>query len=55
MFSFFKKDPAKKLQLAYQAKLEQAMQAQRKGDMRLFAALTGEAEAIREQLTKIDS
>lgn len=46
MFAWFRSDPAKKLQKAYERKLEQAMQASRNGDMRANAALTEEAEAI---------
>lgn len=46
MFSFFKRDPLKKLRQQYDAKAEQAMLAQRKGDMRLFADLTAEAEEL---------
>lgn len=46
MFNFFKRDPLKKLRQQYDAKAEQAMLAQRKGDMRLFADLTAEAEEL---------
>ncbi len=53
MFNFFKRDPALKLRLQYDAKAEQAMLAQRKGDMRLFADLTAEAEALWEQYQQL--
>lgn len=46
MFSFFKREPVNTLRQKYDAKAEQAMLAQRKGDMRLFADLTGEAEEL---------
>lgn len=46
MFSFFKRDPIKALRQKYDAKAEQAMLAQRKSDMRLFADLTAEAEEL---------
>ncbi len=46
MFSLFKRDPIKALRQKYDAKAEQAMLAQRKGDMRLFADLTAEAEEL---------
>lgn len=46
MFNFFKRDPLKKLREQYDVKAEQAMLAQRKGDMRLFADLTAEAEEL---------
>ena len=47
MFSWLKKDPAAKLKKDYLAKLENAMLAQRNGDIRKYSALTAEAEAIR--------
>jgi hypothetical protein len=53
MFNFFKRDPVKKLREQYDAKAEQAMLAQRKGDMRLFADLTAEAEDLWEQYQKL--
>ncbi|MBB3189743.1 DUF6435 family protein [Halomonas cerina] len=52
MFGLFKRDPAKKLQKAYEQKLEQAMQAARNGDMRTNASLTEEAEALRREIEK---
>ena len=53
MFSFFKKDPIKKLQKQYDIKLEQAMHAQRNGDIRSYSTLTAEAEGIYQQILKI--
>jgi hypothetical protein len=53
MFNFFKRDPVQKLRQQYDAKAEQAMLAQRKGDMRLFADLTAEAEALWEQYQQL--
>ncbi len=53
MFSWLKPDPEKKLRKRYDAKLEQAMHAQRNGDMRLFADLTEESEAIWQQITEL--
>ena len=44
MFGWLKSDPVKKLRKAYDQKLEQAMHAQRNGDMRLYADLTAESE-----------
>lgn len=46
MFSFFKRDPIKALRQKYDAKAEQAMLAQRKGDMRLFADLTADRKSV---------
>lgn len=55
MFNFLKRDPLKKLRQQYDAKAEQAMLAQRKGDMRLFANLTAEAEDLWQQLEKLQA
>lgn len=55
MFSIFKKDPAKKLHKQYMAKLEQAMLAQRNGDIRGYAMLTAEAESLREQIASLSA
>lgn len=55
MFSFFKRDPVKALRQQYDAKTEQAMLAQRKGDMRLFADLTAEAEELWAQFEKLQA
>jgi len=54
MFGFLKPNPAKKLRKAYDSKLEQAMLAQRNGDMRLFADLTEQSEQIWQQLTDLE-
>ena len=54
MFSFFKKDPTKKLNKLYDRKLEEAMLAQRNGNIRAYAMITVEAEKIREQILEID-
>ena len=53
MFSFFKKDPTKKLQKAYEAKLEQAMHAQRNGDIESYSMITNEAENINQNIQKL--
>ncbi|MFT7405307.1 DUF6435 family protein [Zhongshania sp.] len=47
MFSFLKKDPIKKLNKLYLQKLEEAMYAQRNGDIRSYSSITSEAEDIR--------
>ncbi|MDZ7671079.1 MAG: DUF6435 family protein [Gammaproteobacteria bacterium] len=49
---FFKRDPAKKLKRAYQQKLESAMHAMRRGDVRGNAQLMEEAEKIRIELER---
>ena len=50
MFSLFKKDPRAKLQKKYQEILERAMQAQRKGDIRLYSELSDKADVIAKEL-----
>lgn len=50
MFSFLKSDPTKKLQKQYEKKLEEAMLAQRSGDIKSYSFLTSEAEELREQI-----
>ena len=55
MFSWFKKDPAKKLQTAYQTKLTEAMHAQRNGDIRSYSSLTQEASLIKEELDALQA
>jgi histidinol phosphatase-like enzyme len=51
--SWFQKDPTDKLQKAYKRKLTEAMWKQRDGDIRGYAELTAEAEAIKEQLDNV--
>ncbi len=46
MFSIFKKDPLKKLNKLHEQKLEQAMLAQRNGNIKAYAMITEEAENI---------
>ncbi|WP_077340323.1 DUF6435 family protein [Pseudocolwellia agarivorans] len=54
MFSLFKSDPTKKLNKLYEAKLEQAMQAQRNGDIKSYSELTVEAEEIHKQIKEME-
>lgn len=54
MPSFLRRDPCKKLNKQYYAKLEEAMQAQRNGDIRLFSELTVKASEIKEQLDALE-
>lgn len=55
MFSFFKKDPIKKLNSLYETKLQQAMFAQRNGDIKSYAMITADAEKIRAELIKLEN
>jgi hypothetical protein len=50
MFSFFKKDPLKEVNKQYLQKLEEAMHAQRNGDIRSYSMLTSEAEDILKKI-----
>jgi hypothetical protein len=50
MFGWFKSNPAKKLQSAYEHKLAEAMHAQRNGDIRAYAFLQQEAEKLYAEL-----
>ena len=52
--SLFKRNPKKKLQREYQQKLEAAMQAMRRGDIRENAMLTAQADEIKAALDKLD-
>ena len=53
MFSFLKSKPAKKLKKRHSMLLEQAMQSQRKGDIRTYSKLTAEAEEVFKQIQDI--
>ncbi|GGP82919.1 DUF6435 family protein [Shewanella ulleungensis] len=54
MFSFLKPDPVKKLRKTYDQKLEQAMQAQRKGDIKTYSLLTAESESIWQEIEALE-
>ena len=54
MFSLFKKDPIKKLKKSYEQKLEQAMNAQRNGDIKAYSYITSEADIIYKQIQKLE-
>ncbi|MBB1409853.1 DUF6435 family protein [Pseudoalteromonas sp. SG44-17] len=54
MFSFFKKDPTKKLHKQLSIKLEQAMHAQRNGDIRKYSELSFEADQIDKQIIELE-
>ncbi|WP_395338639.1 DUF6435 family protein [Ningiella sp. W23] len=54
MFGLFKSNPTKKLRKNYDMKLEQAMHAQRKGDIKTYSMLTAEAEAIWAEIETLE-
>ena len=53
MFGFLKADPKKKLDQEYKALLEQAMHAQRSGDIRKYSELTELAEMKKKKLDQL--
>lgn len=55
MLSIFKPNPVGKLKKQYSAKLEQAMHAQRKGDIEKYSQLTYDAEQILQKMKSLDS
>ena len=54
MFSLFKSDPIKKLKKQLAQKQEQAMLAQRSGDLRKFAALTEESAVLIKEIQRLE-
>lgn len=54
MFSLFKKSPIDRLKKDYSTVLEQAMQAQRKGDIKLYSQLSDKAENILQKITELE-
>ena len=50
MFSFLKRNPVKKLEKQHAALLEQAMLAQRNGDIRTYSKLSTDADAVYKQI-----
>ena len=54
MFGLFKGNPSKKLRKQYDILLEKGMQAQRKGDIRLYAELTSQAENLWKEIEAIE-
>lgn len=55
MFGIFKTNPVKNLKKQHALKLEQAMLAQRNGDIRLYSQLTAEAEDIFKKIKTLES
>ena len=53
MFGLFNSNPAKKLEKQYKAKLTEAMNAQRSGDIQGYARLNSEAQVILEKINEV--
>ncbi len=54
MFGWLKTDPKKKLNKAYLSKLEEAMHAQRNGNIRLYSELTTQAEKLHKEILLLE-
>ena len=54
MFSIFKSNPIKKLNKKHEMKLEEAMHAQRNGDIKSYSQLTFEAEQIEQEIRQLE-
>ena len=50
MLDFLKKNPLKKMERRYLNMLEEAMQLQRKGDIKGYALKMAEVEALQQQI-----
>jgi hypothetical protein len=55
MFGWFSRDPTKGLRRRYEAKLEEAVQLQRSGDIPAFAIASAEAEELLQQLRQSEA
>ncbi len=55
MFSFFKKDPVKKLEKKYLRLMEEARDIQRSGDLRLYAKKIEEAETVQREIEQLNA
>lgn len=55
MFGWLKPDPKKRLQKAYEKKLEAAMVAQRSGDIKTYSLLSEEADGLYRELQVLAS
>ncbi|MBH46627.1 MAG: hypothetical protein CME71_00495 [Halobacteriovorax sp.] len=55
MFGILKKDPKKKLQVEYEKLMKQAVEAQRNGNIELYAELTFKSEELLKRIDTLDS
>ncbi len=53
MFNLFKKSPSQKLEKEYNKLLEQARDAQRSGDIKLYAELSAQAEEVWKRIESL--
>ncbi len=54
MFRLFKKDPVGKMKKEYAKLLEKGMQAQRNGNIELYAKLSKEADDLMKKIDEIE-
>lgn len=54
MFGWFKKDPVAAARKAYEAKQAEAQRLQRSGDIPAFALASAEAEALLEEVERLE-
>jgi len=55
MFSFFKSDPIKKLEVRRNKMLEEAMRVQRSGNLKLFAAKIETIDKLEKEIEALQS
>ena len=55
MFGLFRKNPLEKLEKDYQSKLQQAMEAQRSGNIQRYAELSEEADGIYQKIKALEN
>lgn len=55
MFGIFKSNPIKKYRKEYEKVLQDAMQAQRGGDIRLYSELSSEADKLYQKIKSLES
>ena len=55
MFGMFKRDPAAKVQKQYEAVMKEAIELQRSGDIRGFAAKSEEAAELEKRLAALET
>jgi len=53
MFGFFKSDPTKKLTKEIERKRAESVQVQRSGDLRAYAAMIADIEALEDRLIQM--
>jgi hypothetical protein len=53
MLGWLRRDPRKKLEQAYARKMEEARDAQRKGDIQGYASLVAESEEILQEIDRL--